>query len=61
MGRPARFKVTSTCGHVMKADFPQQFQDRRIEPIELYGCPIVKVEASPDLKMNKVINFEDCI
>ncbi|PAV87722.1 hypothetical protein WR25_03759 [Diploscapter pachys] len=52
MGQNARFKVTSTCGHVMTTDFPLKFNNwDRTDPTELYSSPTVKIEANPKLKM----------
>lgn len=53
-GRPAKFKVTSTCGHIMRAEFPDEYHNWRLhEPIELFGCPINKLECNPQLAMRK--------
>uniref|UniRef100_A0A915D2I2 DNA topoisomerase n=1 Tax=Ditylenchus dipsaci TaxID=166011 RepID=A0A915D2I2_9BILA len=60
MGKPAVFKVTSTCGHIMKTEFPDEFQRNRNqhEPIQLYDCPVRKIECNPKLKMNKYLAEE---
>ncbi|CAJ0586552.1 unnamed protein product, partial [Mesorhabditis spiculigera] len=51
-GKDARFKVTSTCGHVMSLDFPPKFNNwDRTDPAELYSAPVQKNEANPNMKM----------
>lgn len=62
-GRPAKFKVTSTCGHIMRTEFPDEYNNWRLhEPVELFGCPINKVECNPQLTMRKFLAAEakDC-
>lgn len=55
MGRSARFKMTSTCGHVMGVDFPARYNNwDRVDPMELFNCPTEKKEANPKLKMPAV-------
>ncbi|VDN41693.1 unnamed protein product [Gongylonema pulchrum] len=57
-GKPARFKVTSTCGHVMCADFPPNMNNwERVDPLQLFTSPIEKKEANPKMKMNEVRKF----
>ncbi|KAF8361154.1 hypothetical protein PRIPAC_88077 [Pristionchus pacificus] len=59
MGQPAFFKVTSTCGHVMGVDFPEEFNNwHRVQPVELYNAPIEKVECSKEMKMNRYLASE---
>ena len=59
LGQSARFKVTSTCGHVMGLDFPGKFNSwDRVDPVELFGCPTEKKEANPKLKMVKYLASE---
>lgn len=54
-GRSAKFKVTSTCGHVMSMDFPAQFNNwDRVDPNELFSCATMKKEANPKMKMAEV-------
>lgn len=58
MGRQAHFKVTSTCGHVMGIDFPARYNNwDKIDPAELFNCPVEKKEANPKLKMPAVKFF----
>lgn len=55
MGQSAEFKVTSTCGHVMTVDFPAKFNNwDRVDPAELFVCPIEKNEANPKMRMVSV-------
>ncbi|GMS83824.1 hypothetical protein PENTCL1PPCAC_5999, partial [Pristionchus entomophagus] len=59
MGQPAFFKVTSTCGHVMGVDFPEEYNNwHRVAPVELYNAPIEKVECSKEMKMNRYLASE---
>uniref|UniRef100_A0A7I4Y7E0 DNA topoisomerase n=1 Tax=Haemonchus contortus TaxID=6289 RepID=A0A7I4Y7E0_HAECO len=59
LGKPAFFKVTSTCGHVMSLDFPPRFNNwERIDPVELYSAPTTKIEANPKMHMNDYLSFE---
>ncbi|CAD5215795.1 unnamed protein product [Bursaphelenchus xylophilus] len=52
MGRPADFKVTSTCGHVMGIDFPAKYNNwNRTDPAQLFDCPTERNEANPKMKM----------
>jgi hypothetical protein len=40
---------------VFGVDFPGQYNNwYKVEPVELFGCPIEKNEANPKLKMPKV-------
>jgi len=40
-GQPCRFKMTSTCGHVMGLDFPAKFNDwEKIDPTRLFDVPV---------------------
>ncbi|KAL3266012.1 hypothetical protein HHI36_010201 [Cryptolaemus montrouzieri] len=49
---PASFKMTSVCGHVMGVDFLSKYNNwDRVDPVELFSCPIEKKEAMPKLKM----------
>lgn len=58
-GKDARFKVTSTCGHVMSLDFPQKYNNwEKVDPVELYTAPAVKIEANPKMKMNDFLASE---
>ncbi|CAD6196685.1 unnamed protein product [Caenorhabditis auriculariae] len=58
-GQNARFKVTSTCGHVMGVDFPMKYNNwERTDPAELYSAPTQKNEANPKMKMNEFLASE---
>lgn len=58
MGRQMRFKMTSTCGHVMGIDFPSKYNNwDRTDPTELFSCPIEKKEANSKLQMPAVFYF----
>ncbi|KAJ1359352.1 hypothetical protein KIN20_018051 [Parelaphostrongylus tenuis] len=58
-GKPAFFKVTSTCGHVMSLDFPSQFNNwESVDPVDLYAAPTKKVEANAKMRMNDFLAFE---
>ena len=44
--------MTSVCGHVNTCDFPSKFNNwDRVDPSELFNCPIEIKEATPKLKM----------
>lgn len=44
--------MTSVCGHVLGVDFISKFNNwDRVDPVELFSCPIEKKEATPKLKM----------
>lgn len=44
--------MTSVCGHVMGVDFIGKYNNwDRVDPVELFSCPIEKKEATPKLKM----------
>ncbi|XP_066150549.1 DNA topoisomerase 3-beta-1 isoform X1 [Euwallacea fornicatus] len=52
MGSPASFKMTSVCGHVLGVDFISKYNNwDRVDPVELFSCPIEKKETTPKLKM----------
>uniref|UniRef100_A0A0K0DF89 DNA topoisomerase n=1 Tax=Angiostrongylus cantonensis TaxID=6313 RepID=A0A0K0DF89_ANGCA len=58
-GKPAFFKVTSTCGHVMSLDFPTQFNNWEcVDPVDLYTAPTKKIESNPKMRMNDFLAFE---
>ena len=51
-GEKANFKMTSVCGHVMGLDFIGRYNSwDKVDPVELFGCPTEKKEATPKLKM----------
>lgn len=55
----ARFKMTSTCGHVMTTDFPPKFNNwERTDPVELFRAPVEKKEATPKLRMPAFLESE---
>lgn len=59
MGQKARFKFTSTCGHVMGIDFHMKLNNwDTTDPIELFKGKIVKKEANPKMKMNAFLASE---
>lgn len=59
MGRSMRFKMTSTCGHIMGVDFPARYNNwDRIDPTDLFSCPTEKKEANPKLKIPAVSLFD---
>lgn len=41
-GHKAKFRVTSVAGHVFNRDFPQGFQDWRMDPVDLFDAPTVR-------------------
>ncbi|XP_050303621.1 DNA topoisomerase 3-beta-1 [Anthonomus grandis grandis] len=52
LGSSARLKMTSVCGHVLGVDFLSKYNNwDRVDPVELFSCPIEKKEAMPKLKM----------
>ncbi|KRY51119.1 DNA topoisomerase 3-beta-1 [Trichinella britovi] len=54
-GQSVRFKMTSTCGHVMTMNFPKKYNDwDRVDPATLFHADVIKEEANPKLKM---VNF----
>ncbi|KAJ3659335.1 hypothetical protein Zmor_011025 [Zophobas morio] len=58
-GTSARFKMTSVCGHVMGVDFISKYNNwDRVDPVELFSCPIEKKEATPKFKMPAFLSNE---
>lgn len=54
-----RFKFTSVCGHVNGLDFMGKFNSwDRVDPIELFTCPVEKKEATAKLKMPQFLASE---
>lgn len=52
MGQPARFKMTSTCGHVMGLDFHPRFNNwDKTDPLQLFDAETLKKETNPKLKL----------
>ncbi len=53
LGQSARFKMTSTCGHVMSLDFMGKYNSwDRVDPAELFEkATVEKKEAMAKLKM----------
>lgn len=57
--QPARFKMTSVCGHVMSLDFVSKYNNwDRVDPIELFTCATEKKEAMAKLKMPLFLSAE---
>lgn len=55
----AKFKFTSVCGHVLGTNFVGKYRNwEKVEPKELFDCPIVKEEANPKMKMTKFLEKE---
>lgn len=51
--------MTSVCGHVMGVDFIGKYNNwDRVDPVELFSCPIEKKEATPKLKMPAFLSQE---
>lgn len=59
LNSPARFKMTSVCGHVLGVDFISKYNNwDRVDPVELFSCPIEKKEAMAKLKMPQFLASE---
>ncbi|XP_070567600.1 DNA topoisomerase 3-beta-1-like [Ptychodera flava] len=59
LGEPAKFKMTSVCGHVMGLDFPSKYNNwDKVDPAELFAAPTRKVEAQQGLHMPKFLSSE---
>ncbi|KAF5301451.1 hypothetical protein FQA39_LY02180 [Lamprigera yunnana] len=59
LSSPARLKMTSVCGHVMGVDFIGKYNNwAKVDPAELFTCPIEKKEAMPKLKMPQFLKQE---
>lgn len=56
---PARFKMTSVCGHVMTLDFHHKFNNwDAVNPQELFTATTLKKEANEKLQMPKFLQHE---
>ncbi|CAN8022259.1 unnamed protein product [Ixodes persulcatus] len=56
---PARFKMTSVCGHVMTTDFTGKYNSwDRVDPAELFSAPTEKKEANPKLQLPRFLEKE---
>ncbi|CAN7994772.1 unnamed protein product [Ixodes hexagonus] len=56
---PARFKMTSVCGHVMTTDFIGKYNSwDRVDPAELFSAPTEKKEANPKLQIPRFLEKE---
>ncbi|KAH7939584.1 hypothetical protein HPB52_014451 [Rhipicephalus sanguineus] len=56
---PARFKMTSVCGHVMTTDFLSKYNSwDRVDPAELFNAPTEKKEANPKLQLPRFLEKE---
>ncbi|XP_064471514.1 DNA topoisomerase 3-beta-1-like [Ornithodoros turicata] len=63
MGRfqnePARFKMTSVCGHVMTTDFIGKYNSwDKVDPAELFNAPTEKKESNPKLQLPRFLEKE---
>lgn len=51
--------MTSVCGHVLGVDFISKYNNwDRVDPVELFSCPIEKKEAMAKLKMPQFLALE---
>mmetsp|Transcript_3626 Transcript_3626/g.11267 ORF Transcript_3626/g.11267 Transcript_3626/m.11267 type:complete len:852 (+) Transcript_3626:59-2614(+) len=57
-GEPAHFVVTSVCGHVYSIDFTSDYNDRSLDPVELFDAPTVRQEANKKLRVCKHLKKE---
>lgn len=56
---PAKFKMTSVCGHVMTLDFHHKFNNwDAVNPQELFTATTLKKEANEKLQMPKFLQHE---
>lgn len=56
---PAKFKMTSVCGHVMSLDFHHKFNNwDAVDPQELFTATTLKKEANEKLQMPKFLKHE---
>jgi DNA topoisomerase-3 len=57
--RAARYKMTSTCGHVMSLDFASKYNNwESVDPVQLFDAQVVKKEATAKLKMPAFLESE---
>lgn len=53
------YKFTSVCGHVSGLDFIGKYNSwDRVDPVELFSCPVEKKESTPKLKMPQFLASE---
>ncbi|RWS14707.1 DNA topoisomerase 3-beta-1-like protein [Dinothrombium tinctorium] len=53
------FKFTSVCGHIFTVDFHKPYNAwTSVDPLDLFGAPIVRLEANPEMKMSKFLASE---
>lgn len=59
MGSAAQFKVVNTFGHIMKLEFVDEYLNwYNYKPLELFSCPLQKLECNPNAKISKVRIFK---
>lgn len=54
-----KFKMTSVCGHIMGLEFVGKYNSwDKVDPAELFTCPIEKKESTPNLRIPYFLNHE---